>query len=339
MIALGVFAWRGAGPGSTVRELYVFGSLSTIEVVAPRTRARAALDEIERTLNERHREWHPWQASALTELNAALARGEAHRTVASIRALIEAARPHVAASGGRFDPAAGALVALWGFHTSDYPVRTPAPPDEAIAAWLAARPDYDGLVVRADGAVASSSRAMQLDFNAIAEGMAAREIASILEAHGIADALVVLGGDVHARGTRGRRPWRVAIRDPDDGVLASVELGDGESIFSSGAYGRYREDGGARSAHVLDPRSGRPGAGARASAVLTRDPVRADAAATALLVSGPAEWRAVAASMGIDCALVVDDAGVVHATRALSARIVLRTARRVVVSGEDADCG
>ena len=316
----------------------MFGSLATIELVAPRAATEAALAEIERTLNARHREWHPWEASALTALNAAIARGEPHRPAESVRALIDAARPLVVASGGRFDPAAGGLVASWGFHTGDYPVRTPAPNDASVARWLAARPRYDDLVVRADGAVESRSRSLQLDFNAIAEGMATREIAAILDAHGIVDALVALGGDVHARGARGGRPWRVAIRDPDGGVLAAVALADGESLYASGGYARWREGGGGRASHVLDPRSGRPATGALASAVLARDPVRADAAATALLVAGAAEWRDAAAAMDVPCALIVDAAGVVHATRAMSARMELRTGRRIRTGGAAGAC-
>ena len=316
----------------------MFGSLSTIELVAPRAAADAALAEIERTLNARYREWHPWEPSALTALNAAIARGEPHRPVASVRALIDAARPLVAASGGRFDPAAGGLVALWGFHTGDYPVRTPPPDDEAIARWLAARPRYDALVVGGDGIVQSRHRTLQLDFNAIAEGMATRELAAILDAHGIRDALIALGGDVHARGSRGGRAWRVAIRDPGGGVLAAVALAHGESLYASGGYARWREGDGGRASHVLDPRSGRPAAGAIASAVLARDPVRADAAATALLVAGAAEWREVAAVMDVPCALIVDDAGVVHATRAMSARIEPRTTRRIVSAGPAGAC-
>ena len=336
--ALGALLLRGRGPGGVSRELFVFGSLSTIEVVAPRARADAALDAIERRLALRHREWHPWEPSALTALNDALARGEAHRVPRSIVALVEASRPLVAASGGRFDPGAGGLVALWGFHTSEYPVRTPAPGDAAIARWRAARPSLAEVVVVGGGALHSPNPYVRLDFNAVAEGMATREIAALLRAHGIGDALVALGGDVHALGTRGERAWRVALRDPDGGALGVVELGDGESLYASGGYQRYREGSGGRLPHVLDPRTGRPAEGALATAVLARDPVLADAAATALLVAGPAEWREVAARMGIACALLVDDAGTVHATRALAARVAWSTQRPLEASGPAGAC-
>lgn len=320
------------------RELYVFGSLSTIEVAAPRARAEAALDAIERRLARRHREWHPWEPSALTALGGAFARGEAHRPPRSIVALVEASRPLVAASGGRFDPGAGGLVALWGFHTSDYPVRTPEPGATAIARWRAARPSLADVVVVGRAALYSPNPHVRLDFNAVAEGMATREIAALLREHGIRDALVALGGDVHALGARGARAWRVALRDPDGGALGVVELDDGESLYASGGYQRYRVDPRGRAPHVLDPRTGRPAEGARGTAVLASDPVLADAAATALLVAGPREWRAVAARMGVACALLVDDAGTVHATRAMAARVAWSTRRRLEASGPAGRC-
>jgi thiamine biosynthesis lipoprotein len=329
---------RGRDDRVVSRELYVFGSLSTIEVVAPRARADAALDAIERRLARRHREWHPWEPSGLTALGDAIARGEAHRPPRSIVALVEASRPLVAASGGRFDPGAGGLVALWGFHTSDYPVRTPAPGEIAIARWRAARPSLADVVVVGHGAVYSPNPHVRLDFNAVAEGMATREIATLLRAHGIGDALVALGGDVHALGSRGTRAWRVALRDPDGGALGVVELADGESLYASGGYQRFRDGPGGRATHVLDPRTGRPAEGARATAVLARDPVLADAAATALLVAGPAEWRDVAVRMGVACALLVDDAGTVHATRALDARVAWSTQRPLEASGAPGEC-
>jgi thiamine biosynthesis lipoprotein len=168
--------------------------------------------------------------------------------------------------------------------------------------------------------------------------MAAREIAALLRAHGIRDALVALGGDVHALGALGARPWRVALRDPAGGALGVVELGDGESLYASGGYQRFREESGGRAPHVLDPRSGHPAEGASAAAVLALDPVLADAAATALLVAGPAEWRGVAARMGIACALLVDDAGTVHATRALAARVAWSTRRPIEAAGPGGAC-
>ena len=55
--------------------------------------------------------------------------------------------------------------------------------------------------------------------------------------------------------------------------------------------------------------------------VLHRDATLADAAATALLVAGPSNWRRVAAGMGVDQVLVIDNQGRRDASPALRLRL------------------
>ena len=109
--------------------LFVFGTLVEIQwrADADQGRAQTALAAVSLRLRALEREWHPWEESALMRVNAALARGDSAEAPASVLGLIEQARPWVARSEGRFDPGIGALIALWGLHTSDWPVRTPPP--------------------------------------------------------------------------------------------------------------------------------------------------------------------------------------------------------------------
>ena len=118
----------------------------------------------------------------------------------------------------------------------------------------------------------------------------------------------------------GDHSWRVGIRDPDGGVLAGVTIGDG-AVFTSGNYHRYGEFDGTRYAHILDPRTGRPVDHVAQVTVIHADPVRADAAATALVVAGPEDWPAVARDMGIGQVLVVDAAGNLQATPQMADRL------------------
>jgi thiamine biosynthesis lipoprotein len=325
----------GCSPGTATlqREFLVFGSSAELNLRgAPSALANAA-DAVERVLAEYDRDWHPWRESALVELNRAIAAGKPHRTIDSIRMLIEASRPLVRSSAGLFDPAAGGLVRAWGFHSSEWPT-TAAPDAHAIAAWRAAPPRFEDL--RVDGLqVTASNRLLQLDFNAIAEGVAAGRVVRILREHGIDHALFDLGGDVIALGDAGGRPWRVALRDPRGDALGWVELADGEALFASGSYAKYREDAGRRRPHVLDPRSGEPVVGSAASAVLAIDPVLADAAATALMVGGAADFDTLLAAMQLRCALLLTDDDVLHISSALAQRLTLlrQPARVRVVAG------
>ena len=301
----------------------MFGGTAELRLPADIDEGRR--DEALRTLSvygrQRERDWHAWKPSALTAFNDALAlRGEAVAPP-ELRGLIERSRPLVRDSGHAFDPGSGRLVAAWGFHTSDYPVRTP-PPGEAWLAQWAARPDtLDDLQCDPRWRCTTMQAALRLDFNAVAEGMALEEAGRRLRGIGIDHALMNLGGDVLAWGSNHGTPWRVGLDDGEGGVLGGVELRDGEAFMSSGRYAKYREaPDGARWPHVLDPRTGRPATGARLSAVLHPDPVRADAAATALMVAGPDGFATVVRGMGLGCALMVDGSGRAWITAGMARR-------------------
>jgi thiamine biosynthesis lipoprotein len=304
--------------------VFVFGGEASIDLhgVAPET-ARIALAEVTAQLNAMHREWHAWEASDLTALNVAFARGERSRPPPALRDLILRSQPLSIRSDGVFDPGIGALMALWGFHTSDYPITSPLPTRAQIDAWRAGRPSVTDVVVEGD-AVYSVNPAVQLDFGGIAEGVAAEIASATLQRHGVRNALISLGGDIYALGDAGGRPWRVGIRDPYGGVLADVALADREGLFSSGNYNKFRESpSGGRWSHVLDPRTGQPVQGTAAVAVLHRDPVLADIAATALMVAGPARFGDLSARLGVRCALLLTEENEMIVTAPMQARIEL----------------
>ncbi len=269
-------------------------------------------------------EWHAWHDSGLTRVNRALAAGEPATASPSLLALVDRARPLVAASDGLFDPAVGRLVATWGFHTDDFPIGTPVPADDILDAWRAERPTLADL--RRDGdRLSSPRRDLQLDFGAISEGMAAVAALDVLRARGVAQARVSFGGDAVALGDGGGVPWQASVRDPFGGVLATVDLGDGEALFASGNFNRFRTSpAGARWSHILDPRTGRPARGAAAVAVLAGDPVLADAAAAAIFVAGPAGFEHIARRMGVACVVMVTEENEMLATRAMQARLRMR---------------
>ncbi len=314
------------------REFVVFGTSAELTLRGDGDLATAA-DAVQRLLSRHEDDWHPWRESALTRLNAALAIGAAGDTVPSVRDLILVSRPLVADSGGLFDPSAGALYAAWGFHTDQWPARGSV--DRALVdGWPRLRPRFDSL--RVDGLrVSPPPEGLRLDFNAVAEGVAARDALALLRAKGVRHALLDLGGDVAALGDAGRRAWRIGLRDPRGGVLGWVELGDGEGLFASGAYAKYRDDGGARRPHVVDPRSGQPVMGSAASAVLASDLPRADAAATALMVAGRNGAAALATGMRLGCWLLLTDDGTLLVTEGMRARLRLlrEPARRELLPG------
>ncbi|MBY6204438.1 FAD:protein FMN transferase [Halomonas denitrificans] len=264
-----------------------------------------------------HREWHPWEPGALAELNDALLRGGRKVTTPDLAELVRVSVQLEAESMGRFNPAIGELVRLWGFHTSEYPLTEPPPSDEAIADALAWQPGMRSLAV--DGrSVRSLKRGVRLDFSGIAKGLAVKRACELLASVEITDALIDAGGDVMVCGATDR-PWRVGVRNPAGGVLTTLEVREPVAVFTSGNDYRYGEFDGERYAHILDPFTGRPVDEVIQATVIHADPLRADAGATALVVAGIGAWRMVADSMSLERALVVDAEGRVHATEAITA--------------------
>lgn len=317
------------GETARVREtLLVFGSEATIEIAGvPEPAARAALAEVAAELQVLHRDWHAWEPGTLTELNAGLARGETVPLSDSLRGLVSRSLALADASGGLFDPAVGGLMALWGFHSSDFPITTPAPEAGQIEVWRQAHPSFDDLVLSEAG-LSSRNPAVQLDFGAIAEGVATDHILAILRRHGVDNALIALGGDLYGIGSAGARPWRAGLRDPfnrGDQPLATVDLLDGEALYSSGTYYRYRDSpSGTRWPHIVDPRTGMPVAGIVAVNVLHPDPVLADVASTALMVAGEAGFERLLRRLGVRCALLLTEHNEIMMTAAMAVRLQMR---------------
>lgn len=301
----------------------MFGSTAELQLPARTDEGRRteALRALGTHWQQRERDWHAWDPSALTSFNDALAaQGEAVAPP-ELQGLITRSRPLVRRSAQAFDPGVGRLVAAWGFHTSTYPIRTP-PPDGAVLADWAANPDsLDDLHCDAAWRCTAMAPALRLDFNAMAEGLALEEGAAALRSIGVEHALMNLGGDVLALGDNHGASWRVGLDDGEGGVLGGVPLRNGEAFMSSGRYAKYRESpDGERWPHLLDPRTGRPVVGARLSAVLHPDPVLADAAATALMVAGADGFERTVRDMGLGCALLVDADGRAWITAGMARR-------------------
>lgn len=304
---------------------YIFGGLTIVELRDARAdTANAAFVEIDNQLHRDERAWHPWQRpSALMDLNDAIARGKPYRAPPELAGLIRAAQRGYADSDGLFDAAIGALITAWGFHTSHFPVDIPQPDSARITALDAKHPGMNDIHVAPDGTVTSDNRAIALDLDGLAEGYAAEQIATILRARRIDNAIINIGGDVLALGEADGRPWRVAIENPGGDQLAAAQLSGHEALFTSGDYHKYRKVNGQRWAHVIDPRTGLPKVNVGATAVIMDNATRADVASTALMVAGPQDFVRIAKSLHASCALLLTDDDHLYITPAMQRRITL----------------
>jgi thiamine biosynthesis lipoprotein len=187
-----------------------------------------------------------------------------------------------AVSGGLFDITSGVLRRAWDFKR--IPPRLPSADEVAAALALIGwtRVEWSGERVWLPNA------GMELDFGGIGKEYAADRAAAILRDAGIAHALVNLGGDVRAIGSRGDgTPWRIAIRDPRDGeAVVGTMLVDDEAIATSGDYERYVEVDGRRYCHIVDPRSGMPVGHWQSASVVAPLTILAGSYATIAMLAG-----------------------------------------------------
>ncbi|MEW6119940.1 MAG: FAD:protein FMN transferase [Pseudomonadota bacterium] len=310
-------------PGVVKQQAYVFGTLVEVSVAdAPDAQAQPAIAAVLARFDQLHRQLHAWQPSELSTLNAALARSGRTTVTPELAAMLKDAQALSAQSDTLFNPAIGGLIALWGFHADTPQARVPDA--SAIAEQVRRQPRMADLVI--DGSTVSSANpAVQLDLGGYAKGRALDEAAAILKEHGIANALVNIGGNVIALGRHGDRPWRVGIQHPrQPGTLATLDLADGEAIGTSGDYQRFFEAGGRRYSHLIDPRTGYPATGMQSVTILVAGAhagTRSDALSKPLFICGPAGLADTARQLGVYDWLAVDAAGRRIVSPAMQARL------------------
>ncbi len=216
-------------------------------------------------------------------------------------AVVERAQQISKLTDGAFDITVYPLVCLWGFGPEP---ATGKPPTAAAIAQALRRVDYRKLEVRlSPPALRKNAPDLAIDLSGIAKGYASTEVARLVEARGIIDCLVAVGGEICVRGGRlPERTWRVGVERPSpNGVTIdrTLDLTDA-AVSTSGDYRNFFDAAGARFSHLLDPRTGRPVPSALASVtVVDRDNSRADAFATALMVMGEDAGLAWARQQGV----------------------------------------
>jgi len=313
----------GRDPVETRYRFTAMGTLVEVTIFDhPPLEAEAAAQDVEALFLDLQHRWDPWNEGPLGRLNQALAAGESVQLDPGLAAIIDRSNDIARASGGAFDPAVGSLVKLWGFDdAANIPDRPPS--SMTIRTALEAVRPLPGIWDPSTATVATAP-GVAIDLGGFAKGEAVDQAISLLRQRGVGNAIVNAGGDLRAIGRRGDRPWRIGVREPRlEGVLAAIEVSGDQSVFTSGDYERFFEFEGRRYHHILDPRTGYPSQGLVSVTVLADNAATADAACTALMVSGPEKWPGVAAGLGLDKVMVVEDSGVIQVTPAMHERVRL----------------
>jgi thiamine biosynthesis lipoprotein len=282
--------------------------------------AKNTIESLETAFNTVDERWHAWKPSTLTDINNAIASGDSIAITDDVADVIQQAATIAAESEHLFNPAAGKLFELWGYHQDDWFTSRPPPAQADIQAWLDTAPKMTDITIE-NGVLQSTNLQVKIGFGGFAKGFAVDRAITVLQEMGISDAIVNIGGDLRAIGSHGERPWLIGIRHPrKQGLVASVQLQGDESVFTSGDYERFFTYEGKRYPHIIDPRTGYPADQATSATVLGTNSAKADAAATAIFVAGN-DWPSIAASLGLTHVMLVRPDGVIELSPEMQKRV------------------
>lgn len=213
-------------------------------------------------------------------------------------------------SQGRFDITLGALLELWGFGPYKKAKAVQDIPSEAALEQARQRSGYQKLKLSSEPrALIKTVSGLEIDLSGIAQGYAVDRLGALLEARGIENYLVEIGGEIKSKGQKAPGlDWQVSIDSPagvQTGGAIVIKLRD-QALATSGSYRNYFEKKGKRYAHILNPLSGQATEGELASAsVLAKTAAEADAWAKVLMILGPGGARAWAEKTGLPSFIIV----------------------------------
>lgn len=136
-------------------------------------------------------------------------------------------------TNGALEPTIYPVLTAWGFTTGENHV-----PAETELAELLEKVGYDKVELNNDQIQMEPGG--MIDLGAVGKGYAGDEAAQILRERGITAALLDIGGNIQAIGTKpDGSDWRVGLKDPfSGGVLGIIQVSD-VAVVTSGNYERF----------------------------------------------------------------------------------------------------
>lgn len=248
---------------------------------------------------------------------------------------------------GLFDDTIYPVMKLWGFPTGNYHVPTAAEVQKKLAlvdenkVEIQTRDsDEKGRDSKEKAKFVTLGADQQIDFGGIAKGYTGQKLAELFQEYGVSSALVSLGGNIQAIGTKpDGSSWKVGIRDPKGGQqdyigVLSVE---NQAVVTSGGYERYFEEDGKTYIHIINPRTGYPADGDLLSVtIVSRDGTLADGMSTALYIMGYEKacqfWRQHREEFNV---ILVTDDGKIHISENLKENFQTECDLEMIESGSE----
>lgn len=192
---------------------------------------------------------------------------------------------------GALDISIYPVMTAWGFTTDSFRV-----PGEDELKELLQYVNYANVILEigsnTEGNVvyyAGVPQNMSVDLGGIAKGYTGDMIKEYLFEHGVTSALLNLGGNVQAVGSKpDGSAWRIAITDPQNqqDYMGSLSVTD-KVVITSGGYQRNFTEDGKTYHHIVNPSTGMPAeSGLISVTIIGESGTMCDAYSTALFVMG-----------------------------------------------------
>jgi thiamine biosynthesis lipoprotein len=216
--------------------------------------------------------------------------------------VVERAHHFSEISDGAFDITFNVMWGVW-----DFKKRPATLPDAGQISRRLALINYRNVVLDAEArTIFLRQKGMKLGLGGIGKGYAVDRVCMLLEKHGLRHYIVAGGGDIRVAGSRGKDPWRLAVKHPrQQGVLYLLDMTD-VAVATSGDYESYFVLNGKRYHHILDPKTGHPARGVSSVTIIAPQATDADALSTAVFVLGVEKGMALLKAIPEVEAIVVD---------------------------------
>jgi len=209
---------------------------------------------------------------------------------------------------GTFDPTIRPLVKLWNIGNDKETIPKKAKIEEALKLV-----NYNDVILdESNCTIMLKNKYQALDVGGIAKGFAADEVRDIFHKHKVKSALIDLGGNIFALGSKDDgTPWRVGIQNPFEsrGDFIGILNVKDKSIVTSGNYERYFMKDGQRFHHIIDPKTGYPSQSKIISATIISDnSIDGDGLSTGVYILGIHKaLKIIEAIKGIDAIFITED--------------------------------
>jgi thiamine biosynthesis lipoprotein len=271
---------------------FTMGTTYNIKVVATPEQVEVLKlqDKIDEVLKRINQEMSTYISdSEISRFNQSTSKGAFEISNGFARVLAESIRLGEL-SNGKLDITVGPLVNLWGFGPEQRPEKVPS---DVLLKSTMARVGLTKLHL-VGNQLSKDIPNLYVDLSTTAKGYGVDVVAELIEANGITNYLVEIGGEMRVKGFKHTGElWAIAIEKPivdstgEHREVQQIIIPKDNAVATSGDYRIYFEADGQRFSHIIDPSTGKPiNHNLVSVTVIDSSSMTADGLSTTLMVMG-----------------------------------------------------